>query len=112
MIYHICKKSDWENSAVVGVYRADTLDSEGFIHCSTSAQVLRVLNSFYKGQQGLVLLAVELSHLVSQVKWEPGLDKPDELFPHVFGPINTNAIEKVIELENCVDGNFEIPPIG
>ncbi|HKZ44591.1 MAG TPA: DUF952 domain-containing protein [Anaerolineales bacterium] len=112
MIYHICKIIDWENANIASEYRADSLESEGLIHCSTSTQVPRVLNSFYKGQQDLALLVIDLSRLEPQVKWEPGLDKPDELFPHVFGPINLDAIDRTITLPINADGNFKIPSLG
>ncbi|MFC2063735.1 DUF952 domain-containing protein [Chloroflexota bacterium] len=107
MIYHICTQKDWEDSQGEEVYRAESLKSEGFIHCSTFNQVERVLNTFYRGQKDLVLLAIDPTHLVSKVKWEPGLDKPDELFPHIFGSINLDAISTVIKIEQYQKGNFD-----
>ena len=54
MLCHICTASEWEAAQASGIYRAASLETEGFIHCSTLAQVLPVANSFYKDQDGLV----------------------------------------------------------
>ena len=35
-LYHITTQSDWQAAQKAGDYRADTLASQGFIHCSTS----------------------------------------------------------------------------
>ena len=109
MIYHICKKSDWDKANKSGEYRAESLLSQGFIHCSTLLQVSRVLATFYQGQSGLVLLVIDPKQLASPVKWEPGTDKPDELFPHVFGPINTDAVGRVVAVHLNEQGSFEDP---
>ena len=109
MIYHICKKSDWEKTSKSGEYRSDSLLSQGFIHCSTRLQVPRVLATFYQGQSGLVLLIIDLTLLRSPVKWEPGTDKPDELFPHVYGPINSEAVCRVVAVHLNAQGSFEDP---
>lgn len=59
MIFHITSRTSWDNAQKRGDYRAESLTTEGFIHCSTLAQVLQVANNFYKGQNGLVLLEIE-----------------------------------------------------
>ncbi|MDP2976538.1 MAG: DUF952 domain-containing protein, partial [Anaerolineales bacterium] len=40
-ILHITSRTSWLVAQKTGVYTADTLASEGFIHCSTREQVLR-----------------------------------------------------------------------
>jgi uncharacterized protein (DUF952 family) len=53
-IFHICQKEDWEAAQATGSYFADSLESEGFIHCSKAEQIASVAKAFYKGMQGLV----------------------------------------------------------
>ena len=40
---------------------------------------------FYAGQHGLILLVINSKRIQSEVKYEAGTDKPDELFPTFTG---------------------------
>ena len=121
MIFHITSRADWEAAQGKGEYTAESLQAEGFIHCSTIAQVLPVAEMFFKGQQsGLVLLVIEPTHLSSELKWEhpscggttappPGVPEGDNKFPHVYGPINLDAIVNVHDFIRDAHGNFQLP---
>jgi uncharacterized protein (DUF952 family) len=113
MIYHITSRKAWEDAQSNGEYRADSLTTEGFIHCSTFEQVLPVAHLYYKGQRGLIVLEIEPSLLSPDLKWEPpsGGNPPPgvpvgEMFPHVFGPINVNAVIRTLDLQSNPDGTF------
>ena len=116
MIYHITSRQAWEAAQTKGEYRADSLTTEGFIHCSTLEQVLPVAHLYYKGQSGLILLEIEPSLLSSELKWEPpaggappsGVPVGDQ-FPHIYGPINLNAVLKIADLGSNADGTFTLP---
>jgi len=110
-ILHLTARTAWEAAKTDGAYRADSLAGQGFIHCSTPAQVLRVANAFYAGQHGLVLLVLDPARLTSEVRWEPGTDQPDELFPHVYGPINPEAVTRVLDFEPDAQGRFGRLPL-
>jgi uncharacterized protein (DUF952 family) len=58
-ILHITRRLQWETAKNLGSYRGDTLDTEGFIHCSTAAQMIGSANRFFKGQQDLVILVID-----------------------------------------------------
>jgi uncharacterized protein (DUF952 family) len=109
LIYHITSRSAWIAAKDSGAYSADSLSSQGFIHCSRTEQILRVAGSFYAGQHGLVILAIDPARLTPQVRWEPGTDKPDELFPHVYGRIGLEAVVHVFDFEPQADGAFTLP---
>jgi uncharacterized protein (DUF952 family) len=108
-IYHITSRVDWEVAQRKGKYEADSLVGQGFIHCSKSGQILRVANTMYSGLHGLVLLAVDPAELKSPLRWEPGQDLTTEVFPHVYGPLNLDAIYKVVDFEPKPDGTFTLP---
>ena len=91
-IFHICPKEDWEAAQEAVVYTAESLESEGFIHCSKAEQIAGVANAFYKGIEGLVLLHISLNKLQVEVRWE---EAEGEVFPHIYGPINLNAVVEV-----------------
>ena len=91
-IYHLVSAAAW-NQAGRGPYRADSLASEGFIHCSNRDQVARVANLFYADQAWLEVLCVNADLLGDRVRDEdPGTG---ERFPHVYGPIPREAILEV-----------------
>ena len=108
-IYHITSRKAWDEASKFGSYEADSLAVEGFIHCSMLEQVLRVANSFYQDQQDLVLLEIDTGNLRPDVRWEPGSDKPDELFPHIYGSLNLDAVRKVLDLDQDPGGHFILP---
>lgn len=116
MIYHITSRKAWSEALQDGEYRAESLVTEGFIHCSTRSQVLPVVEKFYHGQSTLLLLLIDPSRLASELRWEPptgGSPPPGvpegEMFPHVYGPINLDAVVKTFDLETNPDGGHNLP---
>jgi 2-C-methyl-D-erythritol 4-phosphate cytidylyltransferase len=105
-IYHIATRADWERSKSTGWYRGDTLDAEGFIHCSAVHQVLAVANSLFRGRGDLALLCIDDSKLNSELRWE---HSEGTVFPHVYGPLNTDAVITAFEFKAGDDGTFELP---
>lgn len=97
MIYHICRKPAWEQALQKGIYDTPSLDTEGFIHNSTLKQVAGVLQRYFKGETGLVLLHIDETLLTSDLKYELA-PSVNEFFPHIFGPINLEAIIKTEDL--------------
>lgn len=108
-IFHLTARADWSAAQAGGEYSADSLAGQGFIHCSRLDQILRVADTFYPGQAGLVLLEIDPTRLTSELRWDPGADLATELFPHVYGPINLNAVLQVIDFEPGPDGKFHLP---
>lgn len=105
MILHITSKQEWLDAQTRGEYVAPSLMSEGFIHCSIDKQILNVANAFYRGRTDLVVLSLDETRIRSKVKWEAPAGPPAEniseadLFPHVYGPINLDAIASVLDFQ-------------
>lgn len=97
IIYHITTTDAWKFAKEVGYYEAASLVTEGFIHCSTAAQVAGTLERFFAGQTNLVKLIINSSKLTNELKYEvaPSLNIA---FPHVYGVINLDAVIEVINL--------------
>ncbi len=96
-IYHLAQQSHWHAAQAVGSYSQSTvgrtLDEEGFIHASTAEQWPVVRRRFYAAvDEPLVLLEIDESKLTADVVREPGHPGSDELFPHVYGPIDVSAV--------------------
>ncbi len=107
MIYHIISTADWEAAVGGEFYRGDTLDIEGFIHCSTAKQVVDTANFLFRGREDLLLLAIDEAHLSAEVKYEDAGD--GRLFPHIYGPIEVAAVVRVVEFPAGPDGRFTLP---
>lgn len=120
IILHITMRAAWADAQQRGIYEADSLRSEGFIHFSTAEQVLRVANAFYRGQSGLILLIVESEKLTAPLRFEPpSPPNPDretapsgELFPHLYGALNLDAVLQTVDFPPGDDGIFTLPPMG
>ena len=108
-IYHITSQFAWSAAQKKGIYSTGSLADDGFIHCSEKNQILRVANSFFVNQHGLVILIIDPSKLNPEVRWEAGSDKADELFPHIYGLLNLEAVLCVLDFEPGGDGRFFLP---
>jgi chorismate synthase len=95
--YHVTKKANWEKALQDGFYTAPSLESEGFIHNSKAGQVAGVLERYYKNETNLVKLTIDPSKLKSELKYELA-PSVNEWFPHVFGPINIEAVVAMEEI--------------
>src|SRR4051812_29677986 len=95
-IYHVTTRPDWEKAQQQGFYIAPSLDLEGFIHCSQVHQVAGVLDRYFKGKDNLVKLVIDTDKLTSRLQYDlaPSIN---EEFPHVYGPINLDAVVEVSE---------------
>lgn len=106
-ILHITQCPQWEKAKILGSYRGDTLDSEGFIHCSTAKQVIGSANRFFKNQTNLVILVIEIDLTQSEIRYEG--EDANNLFPHIYGELNIDAVVQEIDLSSGADGLFILP---
>ena len=113
VILHIVRRSEWDEAVRRGSYAPESLRGEGFIHCSTQAQVIDTANRFYRGQRDLVVVCIEEQRLRAELRWEapaqPHGAASGELFPHLYGELNIDAVVKVAELPCEDDGSFRLP---
>lgn len=100
LIFHIATRADWEETLESGTYTTSTagrtLAGEGFIHASRREQVQGVYDRYYaKAGEPLVLLTIDPTRLDSEVRVE---SVGDDTYPHVYGPINREAVVDVVPL--------------
>ncbi|AEV88206.1 hypothetical protein ACWT_7196 [Actinoplanes sp. SE50] len=106
MIVHLCPRSVWES--VADSYAGDTLESEGFIHCSDPEWVHVPATLRFRGRTDLVLLEIDPARVDVPVIWEEGVPPgPDgRLFPHIYGPLPVTAVVAVRDFPPLPDGSF------
>lgn len=107
MLLHITDRNAARSAQQAGTYRADSLETEGFIHCSSLNQVVWVANQFYRGKTSLVLLVIDPDRVHAEIKYEAveGVGA----FPHLYGELNADAIVQVVDFPPNADGLFSLP---
>ena len=105
MIFHITSRTAWDAALGAGIYEADSLSTEGFIHCSTAEQYVWVANQRFRGRTDLVLLHIDETRLHCEVRYE-NLEGGETAFPHVYGAIPIRAVLNVTPLRPLEDGSF------
>lgn len=106
-IYHLTTPAAWSHDSD-RPYRSASLDAEGFIHCSNADQVAWAANRFHASAPALLVLAIEADRLHSPIKDEPA--GASGVFPHIYGPINRDAVVEVIALERDDAGQWTFTP--
>ncbi len=114
-IYHLAAADEWAAARAAGDYRRSTaersLDEEGFIHCSMAEQVRGTADAFYRGRTDVVLLAIDPQRITSPIRVEVPADRP-EGFPHIYGPIDLDAVVAATPLVLGPEDLLELPPLG
>lgn len=118
-LLHLTDRAAWAAAQATGELRPASLVTEGFVHCSTAAQIERVANRFHRGRRDLVLLTVDPARLPHPPVWEGPVDprtgRPEttgpaarERFPHVYGPIPVAAVTDARSWPPDGDGVFRL----
>jgi len=94
-VFHILKKGEWANN-VLTAYQPASLETQGFIHCCTQTQIPKVVSKWFPVDEDLLLMEIDAEVLHSKLVYE-NLEAGKELFPHIYGPINLEAIIQVKE---------------
>jgi uncharacterized protein (DUF952 family) len=108
IVFHITTRKAWNSALAEGNYLTETFPLEGFIHCSTHDQVIQVANLRFRGQTGLVLLSIDTDKVKAEIVYE-NLEGGQQLFPHIYGELNIDAVVRVAEFEAGADGYFTLP---
>ncbi len=120
MILHLIRAEDYHALAEGEPWRPESLVAEGFIHCTAEPEVLlQVANTLYRQTPGdYLVLVIDPAKVTAPVKYEaPKLvgaqrrtQSTDRLkrhvFPHIYGPLNRDAIVAVRVARRAADGTF------
>ena len=96
VIFHVCRKKDWEVAKVTGFYSgAAEGNKDNFIHFSESKEVLESVEKYFSGCSDLILLTVRTELLGPSLKWERS--RGGKCFPHLYSSL---PLEAVVEVQN------------
>ena len=108
IIFHITTSRAWSSAAAEGIYQPEMFPVDGFIHCSTREQVIQVANLRFRGQSGLVLLLIDTEKVTPEIVYE-NLEGGQQLFPHIYGELNVDAVAQVEKFAPNAEGYFSLP---
>lgn len=117
-IYHIVTEAEFRAQNDGRQYLPAEFAASGFVHCALGASVFPVANDYYAGVDGTLLLwRIDPTRLKSPVRYEAAAPDPtagsshlatSPVFPHVYGPIDMEAIDGIGILARGADG-YEWP---
>ncbi len=109
-VYKICPRADWDAACRDGHYRGSADDlRDGFIHFSAASQVAATAARHFRGQPGLVLVAIDAAALGPALRWEPS--RGGDLFPHLYAALPVAAATAVADLPLAADGVPRVPEL-
>ncbi|SEO11721.1 Uncharacterized conserved protein, DUF952 family [Gemmobacter aquatilis] len=83
LIYKILRRPEWDAFRAAGETAGAPIDlQDGYIHFSTSVQVVETVAKHFATESDLVLVAVRAEQLGPDLKWEPS--RGGALFPHLY----------------------------
>ncbi len=105
--YHLVAAEYFRDCDASAPYVPPGFLDEGFIHCTDGEQNLAdTANRYYRGERRMfVVLAIEKDAVTAEVRYE------DEagIYPHIYGPLNRDAIVAVLPILREADGTFQPP---
>jgi uncharacterized protein (DUF952 family) len=106
--YKILTGPQWAEWQATGAFAGAPVDlADGYIHMSTAEQVTETANKHFAGQDGLVVVRVDLDALGDAVRWEPS--RGGALFPHAYCPLPLSVAAAYAALERDAAGAVILP---
>jgi uncharacterized protein (DUF952 family) len=100
-IFHLATPEEWAAAQATGAVAPVSLASEGFVHCSTEAQLEHTIHRHFAGVDELVLLRLRVDGLGDALRWEES--HPGEAFPHVYRAIALDEVAEVLPWRRTCD---------
>lgn len=110
VIYHVAMESEFRAQAVADTYTPLRFADDGFIHCTAGRDLLlKVANDYFAHvTEPVVAVAIDTAKLQVELKMEPPIPiagggrehlQTGVLFPHIYGPLNLDAVIGVGRLQ-------------
>lgn len=109
-IYKIVPQALWREAELAGRFDGAPIDfADGYIHFSTAAQVRETAARHFAGQHDLLLAAIDEARLGAALKYE--VSRGGALFPHLYAPLQLDAVAWVRPLPLAADGVHVFPEL-
>ena len=110
LIYHLSPIDEYQSIPLDQLYRPSAFTRDGFIHCTRGVeQLVIVANRYFQNDpRPLVVMMIDESRVAAEIKYEPG-QEDGVSYPHIYGPLNRDAIVTVLNMVHLPDGSFQFP---
>jgi len=105
-VFHIAERAAWNDCD--GAYTPTEFASDGFVHCSLWSQLFRVARALFAGRDDLIVLEIDVSRLEAPLRYED-LAGEGETFPHIYGPVPTDAVIGTMRVDWSASESSETP---
>ena len=107
LAYHGTPKTYFESLDPTAPYVPEPFAREGFIHTTEGREAVSItLTKYYKSSaEPWVVLYIDQDRVTSPIRY----DDPAEVFPHIYGALNRDAIVAVKDIRRSADGTFHKP---
>ena len=102
--YHLIPAQIWSAADPATALVRESLDEEGFIHCTDGADALIATaeRHYREDPRDFLALTIDLDRVTSPWRY----DDPGKPYPHIYGPIDRPAITAVEGVDRSADGRF------
>jgi uncharacterized protein (DUF952 family) len=107
-IFHFINRSDLDRNLTDRELIVPSLETQGFIHCSKLDQVIGVANFIAPYDEEMQLIEINESQVLPEVRYE-NPDGGEVLFPHIYGPLNRDAIVAIHQMEWDGEDGYQLP---
>jgi len=111
VVYKICPLALWRAAEAEGRFTGAPVDvADGYIHFSTAAQVKETARRHFRGQDDLLLIAIDTVKLDPvALRWE--VSRGGDLFPHLYSDLPLDSVVCIRPLPLGPDGVHVFPEL-
>ena len=105
--FHLVAAAYFEAGDADASYVPEAFEQDGFIHCTDGIDnVVKVANRYYQDdRRDYLLLVIDTTKVQAPIVYED----PDRIYPHIYGPLNRDAIVETLPVPRAADGAFLAP---
>jgi uncharacterized protein (DUF952 family) len=105
--FHLVAAEYYRDCDTGAPYVPAAYEADGFIHCTDGAHNLAaVADRYYKDDRRMyIALVIDKTKVSASIVYE---DKA-RIYPHIYGPLNRDAIVTVLPVLRNADGSFQPP---
>lgn len=106
-LFHLTTPAAWAAAQADGEVAPPSLEAEGFVHCSTRAQLVGTIERHFAGVDELVLLRLDADALAGALRWDE--IRPGETYPHVSRALRLTDVVDATAWHRAPDGAVALP---